>query len=58
MSEQLIHLGSNIKMTDQNEVSGYLVLYGTPAEADFEGDYFTKDTDFDLTDGRGMASPP
>lgn len=56
MTDQLIHLGSSIKMTDQNEVSGYLVLYGSPKEADFEGDYFTKDTDFDLTDGRGLAT--
>ena len=56
MTDQLIHLGSSIKMTDQNEVSGYLVLYGSPKEADFEGDYFTKDTDFDLTDGRGFAT--
>ena len=37
---QLIHLGSNVKMTENNEVSGYLVLYGSPDEADFDGDYF------------------
>jgi len=56
MTDQLIHLGSSIKMNEQNEVSGYLVLYGSPKEADFEGDYFTNDTDFDLTDGRGRAT--
>jgi len=56
MSDQLIHLGSSIKMNEQNEVSGYLVLYGSPKEADFEGDYFTSETDFDLTDGRGFAT--
>ena len=53
---QLIHLGSNVKMTENNEVSGYLVLYGSPDEADFDGDYFTDKTDFDLVEGKGTAT--
>lgn len=53
----LIHLGSEVKMTDKNEVQGYLVLFGSPDEADFVGDYFTKNTDFDLNpDGTGQAT--
>lgn len=38
------------------EVKGALVLFGTPGEADFVGDYFTADTDYDLVDGKGVAS--
>lgn len=53
----LIHLGSEVKMTDKNEVEGYLVLFGSPDEADFVGDYFTRNTDFDLNpDGTGQAT--
>ena len=57
----LVTLGSAIEMKaaddGKREVSGYLVLFGTPDEADFVGDYFTKDTDYDLNpDGTGQAT--
>ena len=40
------YYGDAIKADDNGVVSGYLVRYGTPAETDLEGDYFTKTTDF------------
>ncbi len=52
----LIHIGSEVKMTDAGDVSGYLVLFGDPEHADFDGDFFTPQTDFDLEDGRGSAT--
>jgi HK97 family phage major capsid protein len=56
----LITLGSAVKMSEpegnKRRVEGYLVLFGSPDEADFVGDYFTKNTDFDLDDGKGKAT--
>jgi len=56
----LITLGSDVAMKaigdNKRQVEGYLVLFGNPNEADFVGDYFTKDTDFDLDDGNGKAT--
>lgn len=58
--ENLITLGSEVKMVKadngKRSVSGYLVLFGSPDERDFDGDYFTKNTDFDLDDGHGKAT--
>jgi HK97 family phage major capsid protein len=53
---KLLHLGSEVKMSSNGDVSGYLVLFGDPEHADFDGDFFTPETDFDLTDGRGSAT--
>jgi HK97 family phage major capsid protein len=56
----LITLGSEVKMHDSVDgkrvVEGHLVLFGSPDEADFVGDYFTKATDFDLDGGTGKAT--
>ena len=50
--KNIITFGSEVKMTplDGNihEVTGFLVKFGHPDEADFAGDFFTKNTDFDL----------
>lgn len=40
--------GSEVKFTADGMVEGYLVLFGSPEQADFDGDFFTKDTDFDV----------
>jgi len=43
--------GSEIKALGDNKFGGYLVRFGNPDATDLTGDYFTKDTDFDLGDG-------
>lgn len=46
-----IVFGSEVKSTPTEDgaiAAGYLVMYGSPDVADFDGDYFTRDTDFDL----------
>lgn len=50
---ELISIGSDeiqIKSLGDGtvQVEGYLVLYGSPDEPDFHGDYFAPDTDYDL----------
>lgn len=42
-------VGGEVKSTaDGYGVEGYLVLFGSSEEADFDGDYFTPETDFGL----------
>lgn len=45
---EFLSIGSEVKMTEDGHVSGYLVLFGDPKARDFDGDFFTKDTDFDI----------
>lgn len=45
----LIAYGGEIKAAKNGNVSGYLVIFGTPSDADFDGDFFTKETDFGFT---------
>lgn len=55
--DELILFGSEVKTRADGTVEGYLVLFGTGEEADFDGDYFTKTTDFDLNwDELGLAT--
>lgn len=47
----LITQSNEIKSLGDGKFGGYLVRFGDAAKTDLEGDYFTKDTDFDFTDG-------
>ena len=55
MDEQLIAFGGEIKALDGNRVGGYLVRFTDADNPDLTGDYFTKDTDFDIEDGQSMT---
>ena len=48
-ADTLIAYGSEIKAAQDGSVKGYLVRFGTPDEADFDGDFFTVNTDFGFT---------
>lgn len=48
-ADTLISYGSEIKAAQDGTVGGYLVMFGTPATADFDGDFFTENTDFGFT---------
>ncbi len=49
--DMLIGYGDAVKALGNGKIGGYLVRFGTPDAPDMEGEYFTKDTDFDLVDG-------
>ena len=49
--EELIYIGDAIKALGDGKVGGYLVKFTDPKRTDLEGEYFTKDTDFDLEPG-------
>lgn len=51
MDEQLVSYGSAVKDLGNGRVGGYLVLFGSPTEADLDRQYFTKSTDFEIADG-------
>lgn len=44
----IIRFGSSVKALGNGRVGGYLVQFGTPKTKDFDGDYFTAATDYDL----------
>lgn len=47
--DTLVQFGSPVKsVNDSGLIGGHLVLFGSPAEKDLYGDYFTAETDFDL----------
>lgn len=52
MNEQLIAFGSEVKALGIDEanqtatIGGFLVLFGNENERDFDGDFFTKETDY------------
>jgi phage head maturation protease len=50
-SDMLICQGGEVKRMDGRRIGGYLVKFSTAADPDLEGDFFTKDTDFDILDG-------
>lgn len=51
LSETLVGFGSEVKALGDGKVGGYLVVFSGPEDPDLTGDYFTKDTDFDVEDG-------
>jgi len=51
LGETLIAYGGAIKATAGGKIGGYLVRFTDQDTPDLEGEYFTKDTDFDLVDG-------
>ena len=51
LDERLITFGGAIKALGDGKVGGYLVKFTDADNPDLEGDFFTKDTDFDLEDG-------
>jgi hypothetical protein len=50
--EYIINHGSSIKSLDDGKIGGYLVLFSDEKSPDLAGDFFTKDTDFGITDGQ------
>lgn len=51
MDEFLIAYGAELKALGDGKVGGYLVRFSSADEPDLTGDFFTRETDFDLTDG-------
>lgn len=51
LGETLIAYGGAIKAAAGGKIGGYLVRFSDQDAPDLEGEYFTKDTDFDLVDG-------
>jgi hypothetical protein len=49
-NETVVNFGAEIKVLDETtkRVGGYLVLFGSPKATDLAGDFFTKETDFDV----------
>lgn len=45
-TQQLVGLGGPVKALGNNRVGGHLVLFGSPAEKDLQGEFFSKATDF------------
>ncbi len=45
---KLIASGNAVKMIGEGRVGGYLVLWGSPAQKDLQGEYFTPETDLGL----------
>lgn len=52
MDEILIAYGAELKALGDGKVGGYLVRFSSADEPDLTGDFFTRETDFDLTEGR------
>jgi len=46
--ETVVIFGSEIKTLDNGNLGGYLVRFSTPEEPDLTGDFFSKETDFDM----------
>lgn len=49
--EMLVNYGGAVKALGDGHITGYLVRFTSEDSPDMEGEYFTKDTDFDLKDG-------
>jgi HK97 family phage major capsid protein len=49
--DALIALGSGITALGDGRLGGHLIRYGSPQDADLEGDFFTPGTAFDFEDG-------
>jgi hypothetical protein len=52
MEETVISFGGEIKSLDNGHFGGYLVRFTDPKNPDLTGDYFTKETDFGISDGQ------
>lgn len=52
MEEVIINHGSSIKTLADGKIGGYLVLFSDEKSPDLAGDFFTKNTDFGITDGQ------
>lgn len=48
-NETLIYFGGSVKAIGDGRIAGFLCVYGDEKHTDLEGDYFTENTDFDLT---------
>lgn len=46
--ETIVEIGDSIKALGNNKLGGYLVRFSTANDPDLTGDFFTKDTDFDV----------
>lgn len=53
--DTLVVFGSEIKALGNGKVGGYLVRFTDAAHPDLENDFFTKDTDFDTSDGDSIT---
>lgn len=51
MNDTLVMFGGAVKALGDDRVGGYLVTYSDAASPDLTGEFFTKDTDYDLADG-------
>jgi len=51
VEETLVYFGSAIKDLGEGRVGGYLVRFSDHLSPDLEGDFFTKDTYFDVEEG-------
>lgn len=49
MSETLIHFGESLKAMGDGKIAGYLCVFGDEKNVDLVKDFFTPETDFDLT---------
>ncbi len=47
-NESVVKATPNIKAVGNGKFKGYLVLFGNDEERDFDGDFFTADTDYDI----------
>lgn len=47
-NESVVKVTPNIKAIGNGKFKGYLVLFGNDEERDFDGDFFTADTDYDI----------
>jgi phage head maturation protease len=51
MNDTLVMFGGAVKALGDGRVGGYLITFSDAASPDLTGEYFTKDTDYDLADG-------
>jgi prohead serine protease len=52
--DELIFYGGSVKALGNGKVGGYLVRFGDPADTDFDGEFFTADTDFGAANEVGV----
>jgi HK97 family phage major capsid protein len=50
-AQMLANFSPGLKALGDGKVGGYLVVFGDEGSTDLAGDFFTKATDFDITDG-------
>lgn len=51
MDEVIVNFGGELKALDNGHFGGYLVRFSDAQSPDLAGDYFTKETDFGISDG-------